>query len=187
MMPTPTIQKSYGFTSQAQGIIRVLFSAVKIAQSFDPRAGSSEPFKEYKGIWDTGATNSAISEKVVIECGLKPIGVAKVQTVGGERICDSFLINMLLPNNVGIPQLRVTQGIINGADVLIGMDVMTRGDFALSNFQGKTTFCFRIPSVECIDFDPNKRTASVNPSRKIGRNDPCPCGSGKKYKKCHGR
>jgi preprotein translocase subunit SecA len=21
---------------------------------------------------------------------------------------------------------------------------------------------------------------------KIGRNDPCPCGSGKKYKKCHG-
>jgi preprotein translocase subunit SecA len=22
---------------------------------------------------------------------------------------------------------------------------------------------------------------------KIGRNDPCPCGSGKKYKKCHGR
>jgi uncharacterized protein YecA (UPF0149 family) len=25
------------------------------------------------------------------------------------------------------------------------------------------------------------------PSRgKIGRNEPCPCGSGKKYKKCHG-
>ena len=22
---------------------------------------------------------------------------------------------------------------------------------------------------------------------KIGRNDPCPCGSGKKYKACHGR
>ncbi len=25
-----------------------------------------------------------------------------------------------------------------------------------------------------------------NPSGKTGRNDPCPCGSGKKYKKCHG-
>ena len=23
-------------------------------------------------------------------------------------------------------------------------------------------------------------------TRKIGRNDKCPCGSGKKYKKCHG-
>ena len=24
------------------------------------------------------------------------------------------------------------------------------------------------------------------PSPKIGRNEPCPCGSGKKFKKCHG-
>jgi preprotein translocase subunit SecA len=22
---------------------------------------------------------------------------------------------------------------------------------------------------------------------KVGRNEPCPCGSGKKYKHCHGR
>ncbi len=27
----------------------------------------------------------------------------------------------------------------------------------------------------------------VREGRKIGRNDPCPCGSGKKYKQCHGR
>lgn len=26
----------------------------------------------------------------------------------------------------------------------------------------------------------------VNKDKKVGRNDPCPCGSGKKYKKCHG-
>jgi uncharacterized protein YecA (UPF0149 family) len=26
----------------------------------------------------------------------------------------------------------------------------------------------------------------VNDAEKIGRNDPCPCGSGKKYKKCCG-
>ena len=26
----------------------------------------------------------------------------------------------------------------------------------------------------------------TNKNKKIGRNDPCPCGSGKKYKKCHG-
>ncbi|MBW2362419.1 MAG: SEC-C domain-containing protein, partial [Deltaproteobacteria bacterium] len=24
------------------------------------------------------------------------------------------------------------------------------------------------------------------PQGKVGRNDPCPCGSGHKYKKCHG-
>ena len=30
-------------------------------------------------------------------------------------------------------------------------------------------------------------TAPVHVGPKIGRNDPCPCGSGKKYKNCHGR
>jgi len=32
---------------------------------------------------------------------------------------------------------------------------------------------------------PGKRTP-VRVERKVGRNDPCPCGSGKKFKKCHG-
>jgi preprotein translocase subunit SecA len=27
---------------------------------------------------------------------------------------------------------------------------------------------------------------AANPYKNVGRNDPCPCGSGKKYKKCHG-
>jgi preprotein translocase subunit SecA len=27
----------------------------------------------------------------------------------------------------------------------------------------------------------------VRAEKKPGRNDPCPCGSGKKYKNCHGK
>ncbi|MBI2870428.1 MAG: preprotein translocase subunit SecA [Candidatus Omnitrophica bacterium] len=33
---------------------------------------------------------------------------------------------------------------------------------------------------------PQTRTVR-NPVAKVGRNEPCPCGSGRKYKKCHGR
>lgn len=32
----------------------------------------------------------------------------------------------------------------------------------------------------------NGQMSNVN-GKKVGRNDPCPCGSGKKYKKCHGK
>ncbi|HET9679943.1 MAG TPA: preprotein translocase subunit SecA [Gammaproteobacteria bacterium] len=34
---------------------------------------------------------------------------------------------------------------------------------------------------------PPKPTTVVREGRKIGRNEPCPCGSGKKYKQCHGK
>jgi preprotein translocase subunit SecA len=33
---------------------------------------------------------------------------------------------------------------------------------------------------------PQKPATVVNRDDKVGRNDPCPCGSGKKFKKCHG-
>ena len=32
-----------------------------------------------------------------------------------------------------------------------------------------------------------KRSTTIVKGKKIGRNDPCPCGSGKKYKFCCGR
>jgi preprotein translocase subunit SecA len=32
-----------------------------------------------------------------------------------------------------------------------------------------------------------KKAEPVRVDKKVGRNDPCPCGSGKKYKQCHGR
>ncbi|MGH7911142.1 MAG: SEC-C metal-binding domain-containing protein, partial [Candidatus Dormibacteraceae bacterium] len=34
---------------------------------------------------------------------------------------------------------------------------------------------------------PRREKAAVGGGHKIGRNEPCPCGSGKKYKYCHGR
>ena len=32
-----------------------------------------------------------------------------------------------------------------------------------------------------------KKKPASRPTQKVGRNDPCPCGSGKKYKHCHGK
>jgi preprotein translocase subunit SecA len=34
--------------------------------------------------------------------------------------------------------------------------------------------------------DRNQKTEPVRVDKKVGRNDPCPCGSGKKFKQCHG-
>ena len=32
-----------------------------------------------------------------------------------------------------------------------------------------------------------RRSPTITAERKVGRNEPCPCGSGKKYKQCHGK
>lgn len=42
------------------------------------------------------------------------------------------------------------------------------------------------PDMDCVDRKPSKSTPE-HVEEKIGRNDPCPCGSGKKYKNCCGK
>jgi hypothetical protein len=38
-------------------------------------------------------------------------------------------------------------------DLIIRMDVMTQGDLSITNFEGKTVFSFRIPSIYWVDFE----------------------------------
>ena len=49
----------------------------------------------------------------------------------------------------------------------------------------------RAPKEQKLSFSGGEGPAKAKPARrkakKIGRNAPCPCGSGKKYKKCCGR
>lgn len=62
-------------------------------------------------------------------------------------------MDLWLPNHAVFRKVRVIKGTFNKEfDVLIGMDIITRGDFAISNFNGKTLFSFRSPSVASVDF-----------------------------------
>jgi preprotein translocase subunit SecA len=43
-----------------------------------------------------------------------------------------------------------------------------------------------LADISFVGGDTSTAARPVNGGQKVGRNDPCPCGSGKKYKKCHG-
>lgn len=47
------------------------------------------------------------------------------------------------------------------AQVLIGMDIIGMGDFAVTNINEKTILSFRIPSVREIDFVPEANESNV--------------------------
>jgi len=181
------------FTIEYDGIRENLITDCFICKAFDPRelrAGLKHPpLKKFKALWDTGASGSVISEKVASSLGLKFIGREIVYHVNGESKVKTYGVNILLPNNVGFPALKVTEGVLTGIDVLIGMDIISKGDFAITSFNGNTKFSFNVPSVYDIDF--NKDNVAVQTPihnfKVPGRNSSCPCGSGKKYKHCCGK
>ena len=135
------------------GKLNVLQSQIGVSIPFDgDPAINSTPTNKYIGVWDTGATNSVITEKVAKELDLKPIGIKEVHTASGSDFQNQYLINIVLPNGVGIRNVLVTEGKLNQIDLLIGMDIITLGDFAITNLGGQTTMTFCMPSCHTFDF-----------------------------------
>lgn len=151
-------------------------------------AGAKHPeVRTVTAIWDTGAEVSSISTRVASEMGLITLGKARNSTAAGFVDVDIFAINILLPNGVNFAMVPVTGNDLGDVDMLIGMDIISRGDFSVTNVGEKTTFSFRIPSMERIDYVTQTHQQPIAKSKEPGRNDLCPCGSGKKYKNCHGK
>lgn len=113
--------------------------------------------------WDTGATASCISEKVVSDLELVETGYIPRHTPSGHDIAKTYLVDVTLPNDVQVPDLRVCDSKIGdqGIGMLIGMDIINRGDFAVSNHQGKTVFSFRMPSEFILDFVTGIRVSNI--------------------------
>ena len=189
--------ESTSFTLQAERILNVLTTPCNVSIAYNPHdlKAKNQPYptpKKYIAIWDTGATGSVISEKVVKELGLQPAGFVPIYHAGGCGTFPWYKVNIMLPNNVGFYEIKVTQAKLTSADVLIGMDIISSGDFSITNVDNKTTFSFRVPSVKRIDYVEEQRNLQktqqpITVPKKVGRNDLCPCGSKKKYKYCCGQ
>lgn len=105
-------------------------------------------------LWDTGATGTCISTSVANALGLVPTGLQSIKTPSGESTVSTYLVDIRLPNGVGIRDVPVCGSKIGdqGLGLLIGMDIIINGDFAISNYNGKTVFTFRIPSKQTTDY-----------------------------------
>ena len=161
------------FTIRGDKLLFELETLCEVAEAFRFNDGPIRSFSKFKAIWDTGATCSVISQKVVDTLGLKPTGIARFLTAAGEQTTETYLVNLILPNQIRYECVRVCVAEISCTDVLIGMDIITAGDFAVTNQGGKTTFSFRHPSMERFDFV------------DADDNAPCPCASGRLFKDCH--
>lgn len=175
----------HAFTLSFNGRSQRLISPIMIssAYKFANPPNPIPPQTQANALWDTGASCSFITKRLADKLGLISVSVGQVNHAGGTDTSNKYIVNLVLPNQVQFEGLFVNECKMDDAiDLIIGMEVITLGDFALTNVGGKTLFSFRIPSKESVDFVKQHYQQVYG---KTNPNAPCPCGSGTKFKKCH--
>lgn len=148
------------FTLSNSGVALALTTPCEIREAFNPDDTNSKPTpkRSYVGLWDTGASQSMITSRVVSELCLLPTGVQQCYHAQGKSITSTYMVNIVLPNGIQVHSLKVSEGKLpQGIDMLIGMDIINLGDFAITHRNKGTVFSFQIPPTHHYDF-----VASIN-------------------------
>jgi predicted aspartyl protease len=105
-------------------------------------------------LWDTGAMLSVISPEVVAKLNLDIVDTVIIAGINGESIENVAITSIRFPNGAIIEDVRVAIcKMTPGNEMIIGMDVITQMDFAITNGYGQTQFSFALPPfADKIDF-----------------------------------
>ena len=118
--------------------------------------------------------------------------------LGGDELYSKFSNTTRMPCNRGYTpdeMMQMTPPEERFKSLSLGPNIrksLQTGEMDIEDFR-KQILTMELPS-EAMRFDLLRQLADIKPpvtqpekQKKVGRNDPCPCGSGKKYKRCCGK
>ena len=98
-------------------------------------------------LWDTGSTESLISEKIVKM--IEPILKNKSKYVTRDVVieCETYAVSLSLSDEITFRDVLMKKADLSdkNVDIIIGMDIISRGDFEIRNYNNLVEFAFKIP------------------------------------------
>ena len=118
------------FTLKSNGIMNMLKTDTLVLSDIRNKNVPYTP-KLWRGLWDTGASKSSITQRIVDDLNLIPVGNTNISTANGIVAVNTYFVDFGLPNGV-------------------------------TNTNKKTTFSFRTPSIQEIDYVEESRNNKNN-------------------------
>jgi hypothetical protein len=199
--PMTVREAGWGLLSMALRHASLRSEALKALQSPPPPRAAAEPWVESaQAIFREAAVAVQTKEEQLYDEAMslgRDFAIVRTHDLP-ESSPYRFAERAQVPDDVVLPALfdasyDVSNGERAGDLMLIGVTAAARASAADFYFPATLLHVLGPPRLEEIGSSlvEMRRTLfgvskTVRRAEKPGRNDPCPCGSGKKYKKCHG-
>jgi predicted aspartyl protease len=128
--------KYNALTIASPGISKSILMPVVVrqAKALCRRFDLQSDFVDVYALLDTGASDTCISKSLAAKLGLKAIGRSVMNTAGGLHEVNQYWIDLSMRNNVSFVNIHAAEFTGNKRfDILIGMDIITLGDLAITN------------------------------------------------------
>lgn len=96
-------------------------------------------------MWDTGSNTTIISSRLAKQLGGEVFGRGAMDGIGGSSEGNTYLLHVLLPIGDTMAYYEIIESDYGDYDAIIGMDIITKGDFHLDSIKGETVFTFTLP------------------------------------------
>ena len=157
----------FGFSRNFGKSQREIVSDCTITNVFVRQSGEEQKSYEGKAIWDTGATHSCISNKVVETLELSSTAPVEggITTASGRVPAHKYAIDLIIHG------FEIAHGVVEviganlSCDMLIGMDIISMGDFAICGGHYFSYCCPPCPN----PVDLKEKADKVNRSNKSKR------------------
>lgn len=162
------------------------FQSDQVAEVVEPLVKGRFPIFQLDVIGETHTESAVPALKLLYH---------KVDGLDLKSVIVKWLCERLAPD--GRPEIEDFMTHVHDYDGIFEMEELAYGYFRIMGYDHPNLDDWREKAIGDIEqsrdisslpldlLDPAPRKPAV--SEKIGRNEPCPCGSGKKYKKCHGK
>ena len=201
LMAEDAFERAFADPEDAQRARQALLNRVRVlANHLDPESLMDEPdamrLQPLVSVWDDAARQALVDEQ-----GLPPADVAGL-TTGGLWAQGFFDAIEDFPADWRVPAFATDEAREVFDEMLLHVSVLMLGDDDGEYRDHLETFwkdkpatredlldeaCFAIQDLRVWWVDHAPRPATRHVEAQPGRNDPCPCGSGLKFKKCHGK
>lgn len=106
----------------------------------DYETESNDNVVKVEALWDTGATVSVISEKVVKRLGLVPQDVTWIRSYDGTPVLRNvYRVDIVMSDDIRIEFVTAIEAPLPSSEILLGMNVIGLGDLHVLHPDYKTT------------------------------------------------